>query len=79
MSRDWCTILDSSHLCLQLLRMWLARERENELGVVRVVHLLSIASLILRLLMLLKLFAVVVDERDEPGDDLLERSMLVFV
>ena len=59
--------------------MWLARERENELGVVRVVHLLSISSLILRLLMLLKLFAVVVDERDEPGDDLLERSMLVFV
>lgn len=59
--------------------MWLARERENELGVVRVVHLLSISSLILRLLLLLKLFAVVVDERDEPGDDLLERSMLVFV
>ena len=59
--------------------MWLARERENELGVVRVVHLLSISSLILWLLMLLKLFAVVVDERDEPGDDLLERSMLVFV
>ena len=59
--------------------MWLARERENELGVVRVVHLLSISSLILRLLLLLKLFAVVVDERDESGDDLLERSMLVFV